>query len=170
MKKKFYTGVGSRQTPNQIQQMMELTAVALREMGFTLRSGGAQGADTAFENGADENAKIYYAKDATKEAIEIAKRWHPAWHRIRNDYVKRLHGRNAFQVLGTDLKTPSKFLVCWTPDGCESHQTRSIQTGGTGTAISIADANKIRIFNLANKESIEKLRMKLNVLNIYYGG
>jgi len=39
-------------------------------------------------------------------------------------------------------------LICWTPDGCESHRYRNRETGGTGTAISIADYHNIKIYNL----------------------
>lgn len=46
-----YAGVGSRETPRDILQAMAHIAIALYGHGFTLRSGGAPGADTAFEKG-----------------------------------------------------------------------------------------------------------------------
>ncbi len=48
---KFYTGVGSRETPSDILELMERVGFALASQGWTLRSGGAVGADQAFENG-----------------------------------------------------------------------------------------------------------------------
>jgi hypothetical protein len=42
--------------------------------------------------------------------------------------------------LGGDLKTPSSFLVCWTPNGED--------VGGTRTAIVLARKNNIEILNL----------------------
>lgn len=150
---KYYTGVGSRKTPGNIIGVMVNIAYYLSLSGWTLRSGGARGADTAFEQGLGQVYKeIYYAKDATKEAMAISAEYHPAWNKC-SQYAKQLHGRNAFQVLGKDLATPSSFLICWTPDGCETHATRGYSTGGTGTAISIANAYNIPVYNLANIES-----------------
>lgn len=143
-----WTGVGSRSTPPEILTFMWVIAQYLQREGFTLRSGGAKGADSAFESGAGPNKEIFYAKDACQAAMAIAAQFHPAWGAC-SDYPKKLHGRNAFQVLGRHLSSPSEFLICWTPDGCKSHATRTRATGGTGTAISIADAYGVPVYNLA---------------------
>lgn len=156
-KNRIYTGVGSRSTPNDIQQIMTELAHKLNGYGYILRSGGASGADTAFESGAVDKKEIYLAGDCTPAAMDISKKYHPAWERC-TDYVRRLHGRNAFQVLGADLKTPSAFLICWTEDGASTHTERTIHTGGTGTAISIADAHHVRITNLGNPAHLAKAR------------
>lgn len=153
---KFYTGIGSRQTPPEILRIMMSLATKLKSLGYVLRSGGADGADSAFERNAGSSSEIYRASDATDVAIDLASKFHPAWNRC-SDYAKKLHGRNAFQVLGSDLKTPSAFVVCWTPDGCIDHSSRSIRTGGTGTAISIASANGIPVFNLCRRDHYERI-------------
>lgn len=155
---KAYTGVGSRKTPAKIQVFMRTLATEFEQRGFTLRSGGAQGADLAFEAGvtSPQNKEIYKAYQAHQKAMDIARQFHPAWDKC-SDYARKLHGRNAFQVLGVDLQSPSKFLVCWTPDGCYEHRTRCYHTGGTGTAISIADYYAIPVFNLARPEHLSKL-------------
>jgi hypothetical protein len=127
---------------------MTSIATKLREGGFILRSGGALGADSAFAAGAGKYAEIWRPEHCTPMAEEIAARYHPVWNRL-TPYVKKLHGRNAFQVLGGDLATPSAFLICWTPDGCLKHSERSIKTGGTGTAISIASEYGVIVINLA---------------------
>lgn len=160
---KFYTGVGSRTTPSYILSLMTKIAQRLSLEGWMLRSGGAVGADKAFEAGAGTGkVNVFYASDATAEAMAIAARFHPAWHRC-SDYAKKLHGRNTFQVLGINLDTPSSFLICWTPDGCVSHETRSIQTGGTGTAISIASAYGIPVFNLARADHRARLEQYAHI-------
>ena len=155
----FYTGVGSRETPTNICSLMTSIATYLRIcLSLTLRSGGAIGADKAFEAGAGNLKEIYFKQDATQEAMTIAGKFHPVWNALRkdgspvvSDFAKRLHGRNPFQVLGRNLATPSDFLICWTPDGCTTHATRKYETGGTGTAISIASANAIPVHNLRNE-------------------
>jgi hypothetical protein len=130
---------------------MTAIAVKMASLGYILRSGGAKGADTAFESGAGMFKQIFYAKQCTPAAMEIAKRFHPAWNRC-TEFTRKLHGRNTFQVLGSYLDEPSEGLICWTRDGCVSHKTRNINTGGTGTAISIAEAYGVKITNLAIPE------------------
>lgn len=145
---RYYTGVGSRETPQEILSIMTRIARCLKDRGYILRSGGAIGADSAFAAGADGAVEVWRPEHATDLAQEIASKYHPVWGRL-NPYVRKLHGRNVFQVLGYDLSTPSEFLICWTPDGCTSHAQRSIKTGGTGTAISIASAYGVTVSNLA---------------------
>ena len=47
-----YAGIGSRSTPEPVLEHMHQVAHAMAEAGWTLRSGAAQGADSAFETGA----------------------------------------------------------------------------------------------------------------------
>ena len=160
-KRMYWTGVGSRKTPADILKVMEDLGKYMVGKGYILRSGGAEGADKAFEKFVPYDCKdIYYAKDSTPEAEAIAAKYHAAWERC-SGYARSLHGRNAFQVLGRDLNTPSRFMVCWTPDRCLNHKWRSIKTGGTGTAISIADAYGVRIFNLARTDHLEHVKTKI---------
>jgi len=155
----YYAGIGSRKTPSAILNIMTKVAIAFSNKNYILRSGGAKGADQAFEKGAKEK-QIYYANDAKHdhEAFALAGKYHPAWSKITNEYIRLLHARNAYQILGKNLSTPVEFVVCWTPDGCEHHKDRKITTGGTGTAISIASMNNIRVYNLYNYKSLEELR------------
>ena len=153
---KTYTGVGSRKTPKDILVIMRQIAIKMRKQGYKLRSGGADGADYAFELGSMDNKSIYLAKHATREAKAISRKYHPAWERC-SQYARNLHGRNAFQVLGRDLNAPSRVLYCWTPDGCYKHRGRTIETGGTGTAISIADHYGVKVINLKRPEHFKMI-------------
>lgn len=47
----FYTGIGSRETPENICRLMKDVAAVAAARGYTGRSGGADGADNAFEEG-----------------------------------------------------------------------------------------------------------------------
>jgi hypothetical protein len=151
-----YTGIGSRKTPLEILELMEKIAEKLDNDGYILRSGGADGADTAFECRTNRK-EIFVAAHCTKESMAIAAQFHPAWNRCKL-FARKLHGRNSFQVLGADLKTPSKFVICWTQDGAISHSERSIRTGGTGTAISIASHYGVPVFNLRRPDHLERLQ------------
>lgn len=167
----WVTMVGSRKTPLETLSLMTLIAYKFAIWGYGFRSGGAGGADTASEQGirkaiaegvSEHLCEIFYAKDATPEAIEIASRFHRGWHKITKEYVKKLHGRNSFQVLGRGLDNPSIGLICWTPDGCTCHRDRSILTGGTGTAISIADHYEVPVANLHNPAVFQQWRKWAN--------
>lgn len=157
-----YTGVGSRKTPAEIRQIISKIAKRAAQLKMTLRSGGAQGADLAFEWAAKRvpdspRPEIFYASDASDECRKLAAQVHPAWHRC-SEFARNLHGRNVFQVLGRSLDDPSRFLVCWTPDGAECEAECSIRTGGTGTAIWMACRNHIPVFNLARPNTLPRLR------------
>jgi predicted Rossmann fold nucleotide-binding protein DprA/Smf involved in DNA uptake len=47
----YYTGVGSRECPTYILDLMTQYATVLNNKGYILRSGGALGADSAFQSG-----------------------------------------------------------------------------------------------------------------------
>jgi len=160
---RFYAGIGSRETPYNTLQLIPRIADKLGCMGFTLRSGGAPGADQAFEQCISEFfCEIYLPWDGFEgkhyddlqylrwlpEAMEIAAKYHPAWDRLSRG-GKALMARNVHQVLGQDLKTPSEFVVCYTKDGKAS--------GGTGQALRIAEDYKIDIYNIFDPNCLHKL-------------
>ncbi len=162
---KLYAGIGSRTTPAEILEQMSHIAYVLAADKWVLRSGGSPGADTAFEQGCDGavgEKEIYLPwknfKDnesplynVTPQAIELTKAYHPNPSLLAfKHYMAKLHGRNAQQILGQNLDSPIAFVVCYTPDGCESDEDRIKKTGGTGQAISIASSRGIPVFNLAN--------------------
>jgi hypothetical protein len=157
-----YAGIGARATPPQVLKIMSQLASKLESMGYLLRSGGAAGADAAFERGVRNPAakQIYlpsksfnsrYADnisyiDATtlpnwNQAIATVNQFHPAPERL-SDFARNLMARNAMQVLGSSMNQPAKMVVAWTPGG----QT----VGGTGQALRIAQAHGIPIRNLGD--------------------
>lgn len=120
--------------------------------GYILRSGGAKGADQAFELGAGTFKEIYTPDNVCDRALQIAAEVHPTgkgFFKLK-PYTQRLLARNVYQVLGRTLDNPVDFVICWTPDGCENHSTRSKQTGGTGQAIALASMLDIPVYNLYN--------------------
>jgi len=145
----IYAGIGSRETPESICKKMSQIAHQLWLLNYTLYSGGAQGADQAFEAGSHGRNRIWRPKDVTDEAIDLAKKFHPNWNALK-PAGKLLIARNGFQVLGPNLVSPVKFIVCWTKDGGPS--------GGTGQAIRIAQNYGIKVYNLYYPETkIEEL-------------
>lgn len=153
----YYAGIGARKTPEDVCRKMFAAGRAMAKLGFILRSGGAPGADDAFEQGCDagegkkqiflpyrnfnRNASELYT--ISKEARAIAREFHPNWT-ILGDRGRDFMGRNSYQVLGPDLESPSSFILCWTEEGAI--------TGGTGQALRIAQDRGIPILNFATDE------------------
>jgi hypothetical protein len=174
----YYAGIGSRETPDDILALMRKIAYKLAKLGMVLRSGGADGADTAFQEGcieADGKMEIYIPwngfnnySNGHKGAILVTdpkvilgaedkvRRYHPAPKSLTIG-GRKLMMRNAYQVLGGNLNKPSAFVLCWTKDRADGLTIPTSQaTGGTGQAIRIANEYGIFIRNLANPESRKK--------------
>lgn len=157
---KIYCGIGSRATPPEVLSRIRAIAAGLASDGWMLRSGAADGADSAFEAGCDEaggSKEIWLpwrgfngsksqhilselSAEQIDRAILIASSIHPAWHNCTFP-VKHLHARNVLQVLGVDFNTPVDRVICWTPAGAA--------VGGTATALRLAQQHNIPITNLA---------------------
>lgn len=161
-----YAGIGSRETPAETLKLMRAIARMLAGNGMILRTGGAEGADSAFEAGAagyysqifvpwpgftrrlTVGAEVICVTDSPKfgEALAIAEKFHPNWSRCTQG-ARKLHARNVFQVLGPDLESPSAFIVCWTKNGKAA--------GGTGQALRIAEGYGVPVYNLQQVESLK---------------
>jgi hypothetical protein len=139
-----YAGIGSRETPPNI--LLEMTEIAKQlDSKYTLRSGGAEGADKAFEAGA-VNKQIFSPKDfipdwAFKVVGELVaeQNWGVTLDKMK-PFVQRLIARNMMIMLGSNGDEPVKFVVCWTPDGKV--------VGGTAWALRLAAKRHIQIYNL----------------------
>lgn len=149
---KIYAGIGSRETPYAVQKDMYEIAFALARKGYTLRSGGADGADKAFEAGCDDavigkkeiflpwpkfNGNPSILMVPTPEAYVEARRFHPKWSSL-DDKGRAFMARNAHQVLGSDLITPVDFILFWTKSGGAM--------GGTGQALRMAKFYQIKTY------------------------
>lgn len=76
-------------------------------------------------------------------AQELAEGLHPNWAACSRG-GKALHTRNCMQILGTDMKTPSKFVLCY---GVPTDDKGNVK-GGTGQACRLAIREDVRILDL----------------------
>jgi hypothetical protein len=174
----IYTGVGARKTPDKILDIMYDVGQTLADLNYTLRSGGAEGADQEFEAGCDSakgKKEIYLPwkgfedndsplYNISPEAYEIAEEVYGArWRNIGVGTMK-LMARNMYQVMGLTLDIPSDFVVCWTPDGATTKRTD--KSGGTGQAIAYANMNSIPVFNLKNNNDIDRLMKYIDTIGV----
>lgn len=149
-------GIGSRKTPKSVLEVMENFARTAAAMGTWFRSGHADGADYAFEKGAEQQCIVYLPWDGfnhqakilglprslniiDERAFKIVLKHEPYAASCSNG-VKLLKCRNVYQILGESLDKPCDLVICWTQDGEIA--------GGTGLAIKIANELKIPIMNL----------------------
>lgn len=157
---KYFAGIGSRKTPESYIPLIEKISEKLISLNYVLRSGGASGADSFWENAYDKfggkkeiylpwknfnnnSSELYHISE---QALETAEYYHPNWSSLTNA-AKKLHARNTYQVLGDDsgrYKTNgwhfSDMVICYTPDGKDS--------GGTGQALRIARQFGVPVYNL----------------------
>lgn len=170
-----YAGVGSRDTPADVLQLIESLGHTLARRGYLLRSGAAPGADAAWERGAiagDGACEIYLPwpgfqghttgyvlqqQPGYQQAIEIASRHHPAWNNL-SQAVRKLMARNVMQVLGADCASPVKFLLCWAPRSTFDSAGQLVDVGGgTGLAVRLAAHCGIPCFNLQHPPHHDRL-------------
>lgn len=167
-----YAGIGARETPAVVKEIMLSVARQLWRSGYTLRSGGV-GADFAFEIGTPENKILILGDQAwvSKPSVvgEVGsgfarkveympgdaffmeskvREHHPEPFRLNGAARKRMRA-GALRVL--EYKRPGlelpqvDFVLCWTPDG-------SIDGGGRpgelGHVLRLAQHYGIPVFNL----------------------
>lgn len=179
----IYTGIGSRKTPEHILKLMKQVGYELAQRGYTLRSGKAQGADSAFQQGVMQYvtanqltinrwrnlAQIYIPwktfnplrngfdiwdiclDDVYAEELAAACMHPDHWNNCSSG-ARKLHTRNVHQVLGSDLKTPSQFVLYWCPE------VRGKPTGGTATAVKLATTYGIPCINMLHEDWYQRVQ------------
>jgi len=175
---KIITGVGSRETPREILDVIRKVSKKLVLSGYTLRSGGADGADEYFYegwldawnqdeavpkaeiylpwtdfNGLQEGSNNLIVRDrlVLSRAEELVNQIHPAANKLSRG-AKALHTRNCFQVLGKDLQTPSTLFLCYA-----KIDSKGEPSGGTRTAIKIAERIGLKVNNLFVQEDLDRV-------------
>ncbi len=195
--KKYYAGIGSQRITSDQSLLLCKVSFFLAINGHCASTGGALGSDTSIKFGVlvayeflkkqqpylklssllscylpwqgfnGQYAGDGYIIPVGNQHIEYSAQFHPAW-----SYLKRseqsLMGRNANQILGQDLLTPVKFVVCITPDGVSDGLKTTSKTGGTGQAIRIASKNNVPVFNLNNDQHRQRLIDWMDAYNTKY--
>lgn len=162
------TLIGSREAPFNILTLATLIGRKLASMNVICRSGGADGMDIAFEAGFPNELKEIYQpwknfndvitngtshivvndKITLMKATTIANKIHPRFYDLKQG-ARKMHTRNVFQVLGSNLNLKSDILICWAPIDKNSIK------GGTRTAYELAKRLKIPVFNLNDTQTRE---------------
>lgn len=163
-----YAGIGPRKTPHDICTRMFNAACELNKLGWTVRSGHAEGADQAWAQGHDQHhreiylpwhgfnqgqGKGFYVSPDSPALRRIAQLVHPRWDSITQG-AQRLMMRNVSIILGPQLDDPVRFVAYWAP-------SRHVQ-GGTGNAVSLATHYGIPSYNIAFEDEQEEMTAMVN--------
>jgi hypothetical protein len=170
--KGWFAGVGSRETPEEILALMRRISVALYAQGYALSSGDAEGADTAFYEGAIVSphyhvlgARIYlawdgvrgrhhdpknYFYDASKfptweTANSLASEIHPAWDHCKRG-ARAMHSRNIYQVMGHCLTDPISSLLYWARPVGKDEKVSGGTNQALQTSIKFGIKNRINLY------------------------
>jgi len=167
-----YAGIGSRETPPAVIELIESIGVAMAERGCVLRTGASPGADQAFFRGAiagcgrvelylpwpdfeagswsgAESDRVEVHPRPSPAACAVSADVHPSWSSL-GEPERLLLARDAHQALGADLHTPARLVVCWTADG--SAGGWGATADGTHHALRIAERHGVPVFNLARPD------------------
>ena len=139
---KFYTGIGSTETPKEALDLMFQIAIKLAKQGVVLRSGGGGGGDMAFElgcNSAKGMKELYWPYQANEQSIEIVLPYINS-RAITNKYDKSVIGCTPLKLLGMSLDSPSTCLLCY----------------NNNIAMRVAKEYSIPVYNLSDKEVFNK--------------
>jgi hypothetical protein len=163
-----YAGIGARDTP--VDLILEFIKIGrhLANAGYRLRSGGAEGADLAFEWGCDDGSgekeiflpwkgfnksksSLVLPEPIPKPMEAIASKLYPHWGSASHG-VRCLHARNIYQILGQSLNDPVDFVVCYT----ERPYNDPKAIGGTLFGIKLAEEHSIPVYNFFIRGDREK--------------
>lgn len=162
---KFLIGIGSRDTPQEYIEILYNIGAYFAKQGYVLRSGGAKGADSAFEaayNSVGGKKEIYLPWQGfnnnpsplygvCSKALKMGAENHKYWASL-NEAAEKLIARNCYQVLGKSLNKPADILICYT-------EAEGVGQGGTCFTLNLARKNNIECYNIFKDEDLEYLRL-----------
>jgi alkylated DNA repair dioxygenase AlkB len=174
-----YAGIGSRETPKEVLDLMTKAANYLDGLGYTLQTGftfknketglDEEGADKAFSDGS-KNKTLFgpygirktingvtsvdkYNENVTEKSNSIVKEIHPAPDRLTPGAVK-LMARNTNQIFGKNLDSTVDFVLFYAQETKDPLRPK----GGTGQAVEMARRKGIPTINMADANWREQLK------------
>ena len=179
-----YAGVGSRATPREVLAGISDVAQVLGDAGFALSTGGADGADKAFESGAlrtdapvtvhtpwpgyngyrpgrDPESDIDVIHPRADDAVRglsflhLARKHHPAWDRCRRG-ARALFLRNVSILAGALGDDGTVLPVRAVIAWNPNGSAHGREAGGTGHTLRVAAELDIPVVNLSERTPPER--------------
>lgn len=150
-----FAGIGNRDLPVGVYSLLSALGTVYATQGYVLRSGGARGADNAFQEGYEaavgRTGKIFLPRrDHTtvpKWQHQLIRVFHPNPDALRHvPYC--LMARNCEIILGKDGNDPVEFVACWAV---------SEHSGGSAFGIRLARWAGIPVVNLCPNPEPDRL-------------
>ena len=189
---KFYTGVGSRETPKDILEYIRKVGKRMAELNYIGRSGSADGADYYFELGYFDylkdaqtnntecltlfNSYIPWNNFKTKHGVISVDRYHScpqqfSSYKEAKTMVSTIHpAYNKLTSGALALHTRNIYQVLGdsldSPSKvlfCYAQPTKTGVKGGTNTAYQLALRHNIPCYNFYKQEDIDKINKLLNL-------
>lgn len=175
---KSFAIMGSKEHPPETLRLAEEVAEYLKSIsGFKVivRTGGNLGFEEIFEKvisekevflpwkGFNGNRDSKYTRPSPK-CSEIISKIILTFDKIKEG-AKPIFMRIAHVILGKDLNARAECLITWSPDGAETKDKVNVKTGYASTAILLANAVKIPVFNLHNPDAFDRLKVFVSGLH-----
>lgn len=171
--KRYWTGVGSRNVPDDVVKWLVTTAKIMNEIGFTLRSGGAEGSDTIFADQMDKGLtqiwhpwKGFGKRNGAYNSVVISDRSFAEardfylesgiipWFDKMKQGAQKLHARNYYQVVGKRLLGEPLSEVCIYYVEMDKNLEPK---GGTRSAVMVARHYGVPCYNLGIQGDRDRL-------------
>lgn len=185
----YYTGIGSRETPEDVTDFMSDLAVILYHQGYYLRSGRAEGADYAFQRGAEFNflrQKMISNNTRTQQEIYLPNErfnkcfgnlgaintWELDNYADAMDIMESVHPKGRFlRGFAREAHTRNVYQVLGrdlnTPSDFVVYWAKPKNHhevhGGTNTAVQVARIHNIPCYNLYIPEQKEQICQLINL-------
>ena len=167
-----YAAISNDNAPSHVVEQFKKIAMDMETRGYTMRTSGNKGVEEIIES-LVSNKEVHVAwkgfnqretqfTRVDKAAIELVGTLHPAFNDLK-DSVKTIIARYAHVILGKDLKSPVRCVVCWTEDGAESAKEVTSRTGVVGHVIILCQSLSIPIHNLVRDNVLIRIEKLLGI-------
>lgn len=101
----------------------------------------------------------------TEQAYKHAMHYHLGFAKMKPT-VRAMLAKDVHVLVGEDCKRPVRFMICYTPDGCETKEKINYKTTGFASfPITVACAANIPVFNLKNDDAVNRLVEYIKTIN-----
>lgn len=166
-----YAVVGNPNPPAPMIDKINRLIPMLDKKGYTLRTGAMDGLEEVAEKLApsrmevhlpfkgfkNRESKFTFNTDRTKAIAALA---NPVYEQLKPG-AQSFICKDARLIFGGNSQSTASFLLVWTEDGAESIAECNSKTGFAQTAIRLAGAAGIPIFNLTHQDAEERIAQHL---------
>lgn len=130
---------------SRLPNLIRKVADRLHTRGYAISTAPDTHLSIAFANAAPE---VQTVNACSSEALRLVRTLNDGFGHQREEITSHL-ALHAHCLLGEDLRSPARFLLIWTPDGCENEEAMERKTAGLVYPIlRLARAWGIPVFNL----------------------